>query len=107
MKHYSHGELNIFQTKHIPKDAKKLNKKGEIILADSETTGNHHCVEVKDGVEIYEKDGVFYIKNENPVDVYCKIEFRHDTITLEPSIWEIDRACEYDYITEQKRKVSD
>ena len=106
-KHYSHGEVTIFETDQIPKNAKKINTKGEIILADSETTGNHHCLEAKKGVEIYEKDGIFYLKNEIPVKIYCKLQNRHDTIELNPSIWEIDKAKEYDYLTMEKRNVAD
>lgn len=106
-KQYSHGELNIFQISTIPEGAHKIKQKGEIILADSETTGNHHCVKAKDGVEIYENGGVLYLKNSVPVDVYCKVEDRHDTITLEPSIWEIDKAKEWDYLTQEKRNVAD
>lgn len=107
MRHYSHGEVNIFETKELPKNLKKLNKKGEIILADSETTGNHHCLQLKNDCELYEKDGIFYLKNQTPIDIYCKLENRHDTITLQPSIWEIDKAQEYDYLTMEKRNVAD
>lgn len=106
-KQYSHGEVTIFETNSIPEGAKKITKKGEIILADSETTGNHHCLQSQEGCEIYEKNGVFYLKNEVPVKVYCKIENRHDTIELQPSIWEIDKAQEYDYLTMEKRNVAD
>jgi len=107
MKHYSHGEVNIFETASIPKDANEITKKGEFKLADSETTGNHHCLTIDDNMKVYEKDGVFYLKNKNPVDIYCKLEERHDTITLSPSTWEIDKAKEYDYLTQETRNVAD
>lgn len=105
--HYSHGEVVIFEINSLPKTAKRLEKTGELILADSETTGNHHCVKIDDNVEVFQKSEVFYIKNTKPVDVYCKLKDRHDTITLQPSIWEIDKAKEYDYITQEQRNVAD
>ena len=109
MKKAHHGELGIFQTnKAIPEGANRVKAKdGRYIVADSETTGNHHCVEEKEGVELYEKDGVLYLKNEVPVDVYCVIKERHDNITLEPGVWEIEPAKEYDYLSREVRNVAD
>lgn len=106
-KQYSHGEVTIFEIDKLPKDLNKITAKDKYILADSETTGNHHCLEAKEGVEVYEKDGVLFMKNEVPVDVFCVLEARHDTITLEPSIWEIDKAQEYDHLTNEVRNVAD
>lgn len=108
MKTVFHGEVVIVKIKSIPSDVKKLKTKGKShILADSETTGNHHCVAIKEGVELYEKDGVLYLKNDVETDVFCVLQERHDTITLEPGIWEIDRAKEHDYLTGMKRNVAD
>ena len=107
-KHYSHGEVNIFETTTIPDGAVQLKSNGiGYKIADSETTGNHHMVKAQDGVEMYEKNGVMYLKNSVPVDVYCVLQERHDTITLEPSIWELEPAQEYDYLTQEKRNVVD
>lgn len=109
MKEYHHGELGIFETnKEIPEGAKKIKpKNSRYIVADSETTGNHHCVKEAQGVELYEKDGVMYLKNEVPAEVYCVIEERHDTLTLPPGKWEIEPAKEYDYLNEEVRNVAD
>lgn len=104
-----HGECFINKIKELPSGlskAKKFNK-NSYKLADSETTGNHHLLEAKEGVELYEKNGVLYLANEVPCDVYCAIENRHDNITLEPGVWEIDRVQEYDYLTGLSRKVAD
>lgn len=109
MKKAHHGELGIFKSdKDIPKGVRKVNPLGgKYIVADSETTGNHHCVEAKEGVELYEKDGVMYLKNEVEVDVFCVIKERHDNITLEPGVWEIEPAKEYDYLNQEVRNVAD
>ena len=108
-KTYFHGELCIFEfLGEIPKDAKRLEpSKVGYIVAKSETTFNHHCVEKKEGVEIYEKEGVMYLKAEVPVDVFCVIKERHDTITLEPGIYKMKPAKEFDYYSLQKRDVQD
>lgn len=102
-----HGECVISKSL-LPKSAKKIETKGTShIIADSETTGNHHMVKIKDGCELYEKDGVLYLENEVETEVYCVDKSRHDTITLEPGVWKIDRAKEYDFLTEEIKKVAD
>lgn len=110
MKTYFHGEVIITKVNKIPSgllNCKKFNE-NSYKLADSETTGNHHLLEAKEGVELFEDtNGVLWLKNDVAVDVFCAIKERHDTITLEPGIWEIDRAQEYDYLTEMTRKVAD
>lgn len=105
-----HGEVVVTKVNEMPDGLKKVKlfKEGCYRLADSETTGNHHLLEAKEGVELFEDStGVLWLKNDVPADVYCAVKGRHDNITLEPGIWEIDRAVEYDYLTDIKRKVSD
>jgi hypothetical protein len=109
-KHVSHGEVNFFETSVIPEGAKKINIKEDFyVVGESETHGNDHRVSVcdKENVEIYEKDGKLYLKNNVQTDVYCPNEGRHDRVVLEPSIWEIDSSKEYDYISQEQRNVAD
>jgi hypothetical protein len=102
-----HGECVISKTV-LPNGVKKVDVKGDsYIIADSETTGNHHLVAVKDGCELYEKDGVLYLENEVETEVFCVDQSRHDTITLEPGVWKIDRAKEYDFLKDEVRRVAD
>ena len=109
MRKAHHGELGIFKTDtEIPPGANKIKPSGgKYIVANSESTGNHHCVEAKPGIELYEKNGVMYLKNDVECAVFCVIKERHDAITLEPGIWEIESAKEYDYLTEETRNVAD
>lgn len=108
MRTYFHGEVIITKALNVPSGCKKVKAKNKsYMLADSETTGNFHLLEEKEGVELYEKDGVLYCKNDVPVDVFCAHKDRHDNITLEPGVWEIDRAQEHDYLTGMTRKVAD
>lgn len=110
MKTFTHGEVLLMKSSVLPTNLKKVNlfKDNCYKLADSETTGNFHLLEAKEGVELFEDSkGVLWLKNEFSVDVYCAVKERHDNITLEPGIWEIDRAQEHDYLTGMSRKVSD
>lgn len=105
---YIHGEVLLHTIKELPEWAKKLSTKGDYhIVAPSEITGNHHVIDVHDGVEFYEKDGILYLKNDVPTDIRCVVKERHDNITLDPGIWEIDRQKEFDYLTMEKRNVAD
>lgn len=110
MKTVFHGEVCITKASHLPndlKEVKKFNKKS-YKLADSEQTGNHHLLEAKEGIELFEdSNGTLWLKNDVPCDVFCAIKERHDNITLEPGVWEINRANEYDYLTDMTKKVSD
>jgi hypothetical protein len=110
MKTYTHGEVIINKVNKLPEGLKrvKLFKEGCFRLADSETTGNFHLLEAKEGVELFEDvNGVLWLKNEVPTDVYCAVKERHDNITLEPGIWEIDKAQEYDHLNDITRQVAD
>lgn len=111
MKTIFHGEVVINKSIGLPNEQlKKVNlfNKESYKLADSETTGNHHLLEAKEGVELFEDSkGVLWLKNDVHCNVFCAIKERHDSITLEPGIWEIDRAQEHDYLTGMTRKVSD
>lgn len=108
METYFHGEVVIRKINQIPINVKTVKQTNDgYILADSETTGNHHVLEAKKGIELFEKDGILYLKNEVSAKVFCVNEGRHDTEILEPAIWEIDRAKEYDYFTQEKRNVAD
>lgn len=107
---YFHGECCIHKAAKMPEGLKpaKLFKKNCYKIADSEVSGNFHLLEAKEGVELFEdKNGVLWLKNEVPTDVFCAVKDRHDNITLEPGVWEIDRAVEWDYLNEMTRKVQD
>ena len=85
-----HGEAIITKVKEMPKDLKKVKlfNRNSYKLVDSEVTNNHHLVEAKEGVDLFEDaNGVLWLKNEVPCDVFCAIKERHDNITLEPGIW--------------------
>jgi hypothetical protein len=103
-----HGECLIHKIDKMPKGVGKVKTHDDChVIAPSETSGNHHVIDIKEGVEFYEKDGVLYLKNDVETDVRCIVKERHDNITLEPGIWEIDKQQEYDYFTESHRNIAD
>lgn len=113
-KHISHGEVNLFEVDGIPKTAKLIKpSKSQLVgkgfkIADSETTGNHHLVELAPGVEIYEDtDGTIYIRNTNPTQVSCVDVKRHDTVELPASTWKRKPSKEVDHLRQLKRNVAD
>ena len=108
MKTYFHGECVVTKISNLPNGLKEIKPKdGKYIVANSESTGNHHCIQESAEAVMYEKDGVLYLKNDAPVNLYCVDESRHDTQILEPGIWELNRAVEFDYLKQMKRSVAD
>lgn len=103
-----HGECLIFKSV-LPADVVEENlPDGNVIIADSETTGNHHVIEKKPGVKFYHNSkGARFMENTVPTDVKCVVADRHDAVTLQPGVWEIDFQQEYDYFTESMRQVRD
>ena len=104
-----HGEAMIFKST-LPKSAAKIKptNKSYHIIADSETTGNHHVVDHNEKVEFYmDENGTMYMINEEPTQVRCLHENRHDTIPLETGCWEFGIQQEYDHFAEALRKVRD
>ena len=102
-----HGEAFVSESK-IPQGAVRIDVKEAFkIIANSETTGNHHVIDVKEGVEFFEKDGVLYLKNEVETDVRCMLTERHDNITLPVGEWEIGIQQEYDPFEARTRRVAD
>ena len=105
-----HGEVNFFQTAELPKGAKKVDvKENFFVVGESETHGNDHRVAVldKEQVKFFERDGVLYMVNTEATKVYCPKSDRHDTVEIPAGTWEIDKAKEYDYISEMTRNVRD
>ena len=78
------------------------------MIAESETVGNEHRIKIKEGVEFFgDANGVLYMKNTVPTEVYCLHAERHDTIILPEGFWQIDKAQEYDYLSARIIKVRD
>jgi hypothetical protein len=74
--HIFHGEAMIFGSA-LPQDATEItpSNKEYHIIADSETTGNHHVVDAVPGVRFFKNDaGTTYMQNKNETAVRCVLK---------------------------------
>lgn len=104
-----HGEAMIFSCS-LPKGVKKIetSNKSYHIIADSETTGNHHVVDLVEGTEFYmDEDGHMYMKTEKETQVRCVHADRHNAITIQPGTYGIDYQEEFDHLAQHMQKVRD
>lgn len=104
-----HGEAMIFNSK-LPKGATKIKTTNNQyhIIADSETTGNHHVVDINENVEFYmDENGTMFMVNEEPTQVRCVLADRHSAIPLSPGCWEFGIQQEYDHFEQNLRAVKD
>jgi hypothetical protein len=87
----------------IPATARKLKTK---IVAEGGATGHaHKIVEGEGTATIYEEKGNLYLQVENgQVEL---VHEEHNTQTILPGEYEIGRVLEYDYDTEEARRVAD
>ena len=87
----------------IPEGAERVfrSERG-YVLAEGEATGHAHVIE--EHVEMYEKDGVLYIRADKPVTVKHE---EHKLVRLERGIYKIGKVREYDPFEEEVREVKD
>ena len=108
---YKHGEVRVIERElDFAITGKKFETKEDIILADSETTGNHHMLQVIPGVHVYRNDKLdkFFVKTEVDTKVYCKLENRHTPMSLKTGYtYEITKAKEWDHLSRERRNVKD
>lgn len=104
-----HGEAMIFPSK-LPKKVTKIETTNSQyhIIADSETTGNHHVVDLNDGVTFFKNEGgTMFAVCEKPTQVRCILENRHSTIPLPAGTYEFGIQQEYDHMEQHMRNVKD
>lgn len=108
--YYFHGDVVLKKIDEIPKDAKK---KEDNILAKGELTGHAHTIQ-HSKAELYEKDGILYLKNKKPIEI--KHQQHKSTFTnleteleekLPPGEWIIDFPIEYNHFEEEAKRVLD
>lgn len=104
----AHGECTVFLSS-LPATAKRIETKvgTPVIVADSETTGNHHVVDVLDGVEFYQDGETKYMVTSVETNIHCVHADRHDAITLAPGTYSFGTQMEYDPYTARLNKVRD
>jgi len=63
MNMYRHGDVWLERTDAVPADAKRVAPgAGGYVLAEGEAMGHAHTVEATPDVELYERDGVLYLR---------------------------------------------
>lgn len=101
-----HGEAKLFVVDKLPEGAKKVPHTGDLIIAASETVGNHHriyCTEKE--ASLYDLDEKRYLEVIKSVGLVCAD--KHDQAVLEPGVYEVGKQFEWDYIAEEERSVAD
>ena len=79
---------------------KKIARK---IIAEGETTGHKHVLTIGDG-DLYEENGVLYLHCETECTVTHE---EHKPVTLPIGDYEIGIVREFDYVSEEARRVQD
>lgn len=110
-KGWLHGECIVKQAT-LPSDCEplvdlKFASDGGVIIADSETTGNHHVIDRVPGLDFFSKGERRFVSSTNPFNVRCVLEKRHSTFNIPPGTYEIGFQKEYDYFTQALRNVRD
>lgn len=105
-----HGEAMLFPSQ-LPSDAEPIQSSHAEyhIIADSETTGNHHVIDSVPGVRYFrsKSTGNVFVENTKPTKVRCVHPNRHNAITIEPGVWETTQQLEYDHFSKNLEKVRD
>jgi hypothetical protein len=97
------GDVFFTKVRAIPQRARRVSRSERgYIIAEGEATGHAHII--KDNVELYENDGVLFIKTSKTVEVRHE---EHLPVTLNPGIWKVGIVREYDPFLEEIRIVRD
>jgi hypothetical protein len=95
----THGEVFFTPTAKIPNGAKKIKSSDRTfyIVGESQTAGNHHVVDIIDGVDFFEDEkGVLFMESSVETNIRCIHENRHDTIKIPAGTYEFGTQQEYD-----------
>ena len=105
-----HGEVRIVKEDNAIVTGIEVKSEEDIILADSETTGNHHMLKMIPGVHVFRDDKLdkYFVKADVDTKVYCKLDNRHTDYKLKGgNTYSIYKAREYDHIEKVRRSVRD
>ncbi len=102
MRKLQQGDVIMRKIRDVPEEARRVPRTTRgFVLAKGEVTGHAHVIE--DDIEMYEKDGVLYIKTSRPVTVRHE---EHRAITLQRGTYAIGIVRECDPIEEALLKKS-
>lgn len=99
------GDVTIERVNKLPSSAVRLN---HLILAEGETTGHMHKINggsVCEDAVLFEEKGDMYLQViGNSVTL---VHEEHNAQIIDKGVYKIGRVNEYDYDTEEARKVQD
>lgn len=103
MRTFQQGDV-LIQAIEMPEGVTKVKRvKGRLILAEGEVTGHAHAIKSKEA-ELYEKDGVLYLRCETDCTVTHE---EHGPVTVPPGDYVVHRVVEVDPFADEVRKVAD
>ncbi|MBF0518646.1 MAG: hypothetical protein HQK92_02870 [Nitrospirae bacterium] len=116
-RYYQQGDVVVKPCAIIPDGAKRVSvdaKRHKLVLARGEHTGMGHVIE-EDGVEMYERDGVLYLKVNRPTTTLrheneagnMVVEESHDPMEITTGTYKIDIVKEYDPFEKEINNVYD
>ena len=101
-----HGDVILIETDNFPTNLKPVSRNPKYdnayILAEGEVTGHAH--RINDEVELYEHNGTLYMRNLKDVTITHE---EHKPSVIPAGNWEIRITKEYDFLSEEARKVAD
>ena len=104
---YQQGDVLFFKVDSLKENLKPVQPRNRgYVLADGEATGHAHTICDCGNVEMYEdENGTLFLKVTEKKESVTHEE--HNTVTIEPGIYEIGIVNEYDPDEEEIRKVRD
>ncbi len=97
------GDVFFTKARELPEGVKPVSRNAKgYIIAEGEATGHTHVIEAE--IELYEKDGVLFIKTAKEAEVRHE---EHLPVILSPGIWKVGIIREYDPFLEETRIVRD
>lgn len=100
---YQQGDVLMKSLNKLPAEAKHIKRASKgYILAEGEVTGHSHAV--LDEIEMFEKNGLRFIRADNEFTVTHQ---EHQPIVVPPGVYQLDIVQEYDHFAEEARRVID
>jgi hypothetical protein len=100
-----HGENFLRRVDALPKG--KTTKAKMYVVGHSET-GHNHVLTSKSDLEVLEQDGKRFMLVNEVAELFHKKSFDvHETISVEPGIYEVTHKTEYDPFAQVIRQVWD
>lgn len=98
------GDVCWERVERVPEGATRHSRTPRgVVLAEGEATGHAHRI-LEEAAELYEHEGMLYLKNAQPVTVRHE---EHAAQVIEPGVWEIGRVQRWDYLRKAREQVRD